>query len=181
MFLDALIRSDLNLRDNNLPIINEESKSQIKQRCADLGISTIMNPETGGTRQDLKPIDITNALEIAVHKKARKISAPFLKPSKKDVRNAIDFLELLGVFASQNEILIVTPEVLSKQKSAAKMLEQLEYLRKNMTVSKSVLKLNAKTTEACIDKFFSKISLTQKLALKEAVFNAEKIIKQYFQ
>lgn len=179
MFLEALIRSDLNSVDTS--IINNESKNQIKQRCAELGISTIINSDTGGIRQDLRPSEINSALEIAVHKKAKKISAPFLKPSKKDVRNAIDFLELLGAFSSQDEAHFKSPEILSKQKSAGKMLEQLEYLRKHMTVSKSALKSNAKTAEVCIDKFFSRISLTEKLALKEAVFNAEKIIKQYFQ
>ncbi len=183
MFISDLIRSELSIDHRYNLNMDEGQKNLVKKRCDELGISKIVDFNTGDVNQNMSFEARNLVVENVIFEKAKTIGTHFFTPSKKDVKNAINFLEVLGIFASK--VYTGNPtfgddntKVISKR--AGKMLKQLENLRKNMAVSKSTLKSDAKTAIVAVDKVFSDLSLTEKVALKDAVNNAEKIIKAYF-
>lgn len=174
MLIPKLIELDLNNSRDTNNVNPDESKNLIKKRCADLGISKIVNLETGKLYRGTSWEDVKPEIQAAVHKKEKALmkSHFLITPSKKQVLIAIDFLELLAALTFKHG---------KTSKQAKKMVTELEQLRKKISISRSTLKSNAKVTISKINEFFAVLSSSKQQAFINPVDKAQKIIKKYFQ
>ncbi len=148
---------------------------QVEIRCNELGISAIIDQETlnirGNMTSKMLQVEIENSMLI----KADKVSSSLFFTNKKDVKIAIDFLELFIIFADKlegNKVVL---------KNGDNALNSLELLRKEMKVSKSVHKPHIPILIRKIDKIYvAGLSMTEKKLLGQKIILAEQCLKNYF-
>lgn len=164
----------------SIPLNNEltsEQKAEIKNRCKELGISKLINCETGQLHE-AKQATIKTLTDAAMLKKGAKLNSP-LYVDKNDVKIAIDFLELFAVHVDNIK---ESREVFGGgyiDDKCHKALTRLETLRTQLFLPKSALKPTVKLLKGNLDKLVEATPVSEKGELSEKVEMAQRILKRY--
>lgn len=157
--------------------LTSDQKNDIRIRSKELGISKLINCETGNIHEDQEKSKV-RLTDVAMLKKAQKLSTPFFV-DKNDVKNAIDFLELFAVHVDNSKESRKSFGEEYIDNKCHKALVRLELLRSQLSLTKSALKPTVKLLKGNLAKLIEATPMSEKGELSEKVEMAQNILKRY--
>lgn len=165
--------------ENGLPVTIQET---IIIRAEELGVSSLINPKTGDLFIHIQGNNLAKVIDPLMFVKAKKFQTirAALWTREKDVRYAIDFLELLIVHVA-DQALGSNENLFSLiKKNGDKALKELETIRTEMYASKSALQPNVERALRKVSNLFCSLSFGERERLIKSFNSAKNILNRYF-
>lgn len=177
----ALFWEANNIADSENTSEKEQSRRQnfgkLNTRVRQLGVEKILNHENNfSLRTDLHPSAIADTVEAAMLAKASAVVKPFPFAEDSDVRNAINFLELMAWHVQISQTKGKQDNV---QDNMTKSIQSFEYLLDHFK-DKKIHRNIAKTAIKEVETLFDHMSNTEKATLVEKFNIAKKIVKNHY-
>ena len=161
-------------------LLSENEKQQINSRITDLGISHIVDHETGKFQGRYE--EVLNTIENALLKSAKVLKKKkIFKTTTKDAKKALNFLELFCLYAHTRAALTNDKKgdaLFGKTAGTIFSLEQINNAL-DLPQARKLCKIHFNPTSGRINKLFSTLSATDQKAFLKELNTAQSILKRY--